>query len=240
MNESLIREVANQVVQQSLLQNWRLYVVLLALALLAICANALLRRYFEKRGELLATNADLQEILRQLKSTTEVAEQVRAAVSHADWAAREWKTIRRIKLEELVEVSLSLEAWLDEQRSAWFFPGEKACGGRSPTDRVSMLSALYFPELAQVSTSLENAEHRAYAWIVNVAARAMQIPDIQTRGNYYEQVRPEWEPLYKEVRVAVKKTKTEAPFSCNRCVTSNPSIERTLSSKPVSASHVKR
>ncbi len=210
MNESLIREIANQVVQKSLLQNWMLYLVLLALALVAVCANALLTRYFEKRGELLATSADLQEVLRQLKSTTEVAEQVRAAVSHADWAAREWKTVRRTKLEELVEVSLSLVAWLDEQRSAWFFPGEKNCGGRTPTDRVSMLSALYFPELEQVSALLENAERRAYAWIVNVAAHAMQIPDIQARGNHYEIVRREWEPLYQEVLVAIAKTKTEA------------------------------
>ena len=124
MNESLIREVANQVVQESLLQNWWLYAVILAITLLTVCTSTLLKRYFEKRGEVLATSADLQEILRQLKSTTEVAEQVRAAVSHADWAAREWKTIRRTKLEELVEVSLSLEAWLDEQRSAWLFPRE--------------------------------------------------------------------------------------------------------------------
>lgn len=210
MNESLIREVANHVVQESLLQNWRLYAVLLALALLAVCANALLTRYFEKRGEVLATSADLQEVLRQLKSTTEVAEQVRAAVTHADWVAREWKTVRRTKLEELVEVSLSLEAWLDEQRSAWFFPSEKARGGRSPTDRVSMLSALYFPELEQVSTSLENSERRAYAWIVDVAVRAMQIPDVQARGTHYEEVRLEWLPLYQEVRVAVANTKTEA------------------------------
>jgi hypothetical protein len=210
MNESLIREVANQVVNESLLQNWRLYAFILALTLLAVCSNALLKRYFEKRGEVLATSADLQEVLRQLKSTTEVAEQVRAAVSHADWAAREWKTVRRTKLEELVEVSLSLEAWLDEQRSAWFFPSDKARGGRPPTDRVSMLSALYFPELEQVSSSLEGAERKAYAWIVNVAVQSMQIPDIQARGNYYEQARYDWNPLYQEVRVAVARIKAEA------------------------------
>jgi len=210
MNESLIREVANQVVQESLLQNWRVYAVILAITLLTVCTSALLKRYFEKRGEVLATSADLQEILRQLKSTTEVAEQVRAAVSHADWAAREWKTIRRTKLEELVEVSLSLEAWLDEQRSAWLFPSEKARGGLPPTDRVSVLSSLYFPEMENVSSSLESAERRAYAWIVDLAVRGMQIPDIQARGNYYEQARSEWEPLYREVRSAVAQIKTAA------------------------------
>lgn len=210
MNEPLIREIANQVVQESILQNWKVYSVLAALAVLAICAGAFLTRYFEKRGELLATSADLQEVLRQLKSTTEVAEQVRATVSHADWATREWKTVRRTKLEELVEASLSLEAWLDQQRSAWFFPSEARRGGRPPTDRTSMLAALYFPELERASASLEDAQRKAYAWIVNASVRATEIADVGARGRFFEQMRPEWLPLYQAARSAVEQAKTEA------------------------------
>ena len=139
-----------------------------------------------------------------------MAEQVRSAVSHADWVAREWKSLRRTKLEELVEVAQSLETWLDEQRSAWLFPGDATRGGPTPMDRVSMLTALYFPELEHVSASIERSGRGAYAWIVNTAVRGMQIADVQARGNYYEQASGEWVPLYNEVRAAITRTRAEA------------------------------
>jgi hypothetical protein len=111
MREALIKEIALQVVQQGLLSNWLFYAVILALSLVSGVIGAYLSKYFGKRGETAATKADFDEIIRQLKKTTEASEEVRSAVSHADWVAREWKTIRRIKLEELVDSAVSVKAW---------------------------------------------------------------------------------------------------------------------------------
>ena len=82
-------------------------------------------------------------MLRQLEATTKITEQVKVAVSHEDWIAREWKAIRRTKLEELVETAVSLTRWLDHQRSVLFFSVEQK-SPEPPGDRVSMLVALYF------------------------------------------------------------------------------------------------
>lgn len=113
LNEALIKEIALQVVQQGLLSNWLFYAVLLALSLVSGVIGAYLSKYFGKRGETAATKADFDEILKQLQATTKISEEVRSAVSHADWVAREWKTIRRIKLEELVNSAMSVSDWAD-------------------------------------------------------------------------------------------------------------------------------
>ncbi len=170
MSEALLKEIALQVVQQGLLSNWRFYAILLPLIFISGAAGAYLGKYFGKRGELYATKADFDEILRQLAKTTEVAEQVRSAVSHADWAAREWKTIRRIKLEELVQCAISVDEWLDYKLSALsdivnqyyiqvsnerILDSKKISRYPLEAQRVYMISSLYFSDFPELSKQCE-------------------------------------------------------------------------------------
>ncbi len=111
MREALIKEIALQVVQQGLLSNWLFYAVILAVSLVSGVIGAYLSKYSGKRGEQAAIKADFKEILKQLQVTTKISKEVRSAVSHTDLVALEWKTIRRIKLEELVNSAMSVKDW---------------------------------------------------------------------------------------------------------------------------------
>src|SRR6266568_1404061 len=172
MTETLTRELVLQIVQQGLIENWRFYAILLSLLFLSTAAGVFLVKYLGKRAEVYATRSDLHEVLRQLKATTELTEQVKVAVSHADWLAREWKAIRRSKLEELVESAISLTQWLDHQRSVSFFQVEQK-NPAPPADRVDMLTSLYFPELEVESAALIHAQNAAYAWITSIASKSL-------------------------------------------------------------------
>jgi hypothetical protein len=136
--------------------------LVIALSLIFGAIGAYLSKYLGKRGETAATKADFDEILQQLKKTTEISEQVRSAVSHADWVMREWKTIRRIKLEELVYSAISVDSWLDQHMIAYHgivfelspdsFPDERSKNmeirsSPSPAVKSAMIAKLYFSDL---------------------------------------------------------------------------------------------
>lgn len=108
MNETLIREIADSIIRTQLLENWQLYAILGCLVFLTSVAGNWVGSYIKKRAETYATKADLQEVLEQIRATTNATEQVRVSVSHADWVSKEWKTIRRLKLEELLLTVYSL------------------------------------------------------------------------------------------------------------------------------------
>jgi hypothetical protein len=146
MNEALIQQIAQSIVKQEITGNWLIYVILIALSLLSGTAVSFCGAYLRKRGETYATKADFEELVNQLKTTTRVAEEVKTAIAKADWAEREWQTLRKVKLEELLEAMNASDTYLtQEQGHVWFQgppPDEK-----SQITKFEALAALYFPEL---------------------------------------------------------------------------------------------
>lgn len=113
MSEELIRELAQQIVSDGLLNNWMFWTLLLAVSFVGAVASAFVTTYIRKRGETYATKADLAELVAQLRTTTQAAEEVRIAIAHADWSSKEWKVLRRVKLEELLDAVHSTQDWLE-------------------------------------------------------------------------------------------------------------------------------
>lgn len=146
MSEALLRELAERIVREQFLLQWPIYGLMFAIAVVVVFIAAYLGAYAKKRGEAFATKADFRDLLDQLKATTAVAEEVKAQVSHADWATRELKTIRRVKLEELLQTVYELEAWQDLERSFRVFNSGNE-PGRYPLPKIELLVGLYFPEL---------------------------------------------------------------------------------------------
>jgi hypothetical protein len=147
MSEAMIRELATAIAQQHLLANWQWYLLMIALLIVGAAAGALAGGYLKQRGESYATKADFSEILARLEQTTAIAEEVKAAVHHADWSAKEWKMARRVKLEALMEALYSTMEWFERLRAESLFRGEVA--GTNPLPKFVMLSRLYWPETFQ-------------------------------------------------------------------------------------------
>lgn len=146
MNETMLRELAEQIAKEQFLLQWPVYALMLAVALVVGVGSAYLGAYARKRGDSFATKTDFDELLAQLKATTAVAEEVKASVSHSDWAARERRTLQRLKLEELLQAVHELLLWQDDERKKCIF-GSTKDSGPSPLPKVERLTSLYFPVL---------------------------------------------------------------------------------------------
>lgn len=167
MSETLIREIANQILREGIVDNWLTYAILLALMVISGAISTYGANYLRKRAETYATKADFDELLRQLRATTEVAESVRSAIAKTDWAEREWQALRKVKLEELLTAMHASTHHLDAEQNARFFD-ERMPVEASPIWRVEALSNLYFPELF-AETSAFAASYAEYrSWVIDV------------------------------------------------------------------------
>lgn len=146
MSDKVIREIAEKIVQEQILENWLFYVLLLAMIAIGSVVSAFVTAYFKKRGESYATKADFDALIAQLEITTQTAEEVKTQIAHSDWTAKQWKTLRRIKLEELMNSINKLIQWLDEERAIRLH-GESVEDRYPPMENIQTLANLYFPEL---------------------------------------------------------------------------------------------
>jgi len=146
LNETLLRHIAEQIAREQFLLQWPIYALMVMIALVVGFAAAFLGAYAKKRGESYATKADFDNLLKQSKATATVAEEVKAAISHADWAARELKTLRRMKLEELLQAVHEVQAWQDLNVNFRIYNSGTEPGA-SPLPKVERVAGLYFPEL---------------------------------------------------------------------------------------------
>ena len=167
MTPTLIREIAETVVREQLLENWKFYLLLLAITLVATVGSAFLTNYIRKRAETYASKADLLELVRQLEATTKAAEEVKTAISHADWSTREWKSLRRTKLEELLTTVYDVRHWLDVDMNVRFF-NEKKTEAKSPIWKLEVVSRLYFPELHEETRELSLVYTQYTHWMLSI------------------------------------------------------------------------
>ena len=145
MNSELIREVAAAIVAEQILFNWQFYFLIAAVSLVVHVVGTAVGTYVGKRSETKAMAASLNEILRQLKATTEVAEGVRLQLAKADWMDKEWRTIRRVKLEELLATANQM---VDGIPGAFSTEGDVTFAADG--ERLNLLCTLYFPDLRDV------------------------------------------------------------------------------------------
>lgn len=212
MQLDLIREITEAIVREQIILNWRFYALIGGLCFLASVAGHWLASYLKRRGETFATKADMQEILRQLSETTRVTEEVRSVISQADWAAREWRTTRRLKLEELLSSAYSLDQWLDLQRSKWVYD-EAVTADEAPMERMKLLAMLYFPELQAEATAVWIAHQNAFTFILGIGKRthaSRNTKDVNAHQIALNEFAEGWKPLYQSARIAIAALESKA------------------------------
>jgi len=182
----------------------------MAIALVVGFAAAFIGAYAKKRGESFATKADMDALVAQVKATTAVAEEVRASVSHADWVTRELKTLRRLKLEELLQAVHEVQAWQDLERGRVVFNSSND-SGPSPLPKVERISGLYFPEL-QATVHQFSQKHRQMMIEILQAGQNILVArhDVVAQQNARQQFAGTWALLYQEQLRAVSTIETQA------------------------------
>ena len=196
MSDALIREIAEQIARQQLYAQWPLWLGMLCIALVVGFGASYIGSYGKKRGENLATKADFDDLLAQLRATTTLTEEVRSEVARADWATRELKVLRRTKLEELLQAVHEVQAWHDSENAIRLY-GSTDAPKASPVPQVERLAGLYFPELSAEITAFCQL-HR------QMAIRTLQAhSEIVVAGSNTAEARAararfqaDWMPLY--------------------------------------------
>lgn len=174
MDASTVAAIAQKIVEDQFLLNWKFYLIQLGIVLLAVAAANFLSAYFKGRGASLATKADFDELLRQLRATTETTESIRRTISHEDWSIREFKMLRRSKLEELMLALYDAHHWLAKERNASLY-AEPANETADPMNRVKVIAGLYFPELHVEILQFQTAYWAYQSWANDAKAKLLPL-----------------------------------------------------------------
>lgn len=210
MLDPILRQAIEEAVRGSLLENWRFYGLVAVVSLVAAVIGNFLSAYVRKRGEALATKADFEGLLDQLRTGTKATEDIKVAVQHSDWISREWKVVRRTKLEELLDNAYATEHWIDASRNRWFFQGPEESVS-DPMDKVKRLCALYFPELKAEVLALSAATSAAVEWILKTATQlAAAGSDVAARQRIMDAGLPSWATHYGAVIRAISQLEEKA------------------------------
>jgi hypothetical protein len=113
----------------------------------AAAVGAYVGSYLKERGKAQALKRDFDDVLSQLQRSVQATEEIRQAVSFADWTAREWNGIRRVKIESFVEMLSEFESYESKTRSDLFHQNLTTPNGNPMYAKLSMIVTLYLPEL---------------------------------------------------------------------------------------------
>lgn len=212
MQPDLVREISELIVRDQLLLNWKFYFLVAAIGSLAGVAGYWVAPYLKKRAETFATKADMEEVLRQVAQTTRATEEVKSAFSRADWATREWRTIRRIKLEELLSSAYALGKWLETHRSKWLHASDTEVSDE-PMDRITVLATLYFPDLKPEADVVVTTHRNALMYILEMSKEPRNAKLANDTAAYtagLDKFTEGWMPNYAATRVALAALEAKA------------------------------
>jgi hypothetical protein len=227
MDKDLIAEIARQIVNEQILTNWRVYAVILCLGIISAACGAFGNSYLSKRGEHAATTADFDRLTAQLAEQVRVTKNIETSMSHSDWERREYRTVRRTKLEELMTALYEARQWVDENSNRLLWTEKPAGKANTPIRKVMMLSSLYFPEFSADAILLFDAHQDMAGWAFKTEARLdrvrreiasaredglMDLVDAResAKADIERDATDEYFPLYKSFAAAIFHIETSA------------------------------
>lgn len=84
----LIQGIAEQIVNEQLLSNWRFYLLIVGLSFVGGALGNFAWAYFSTRGKALATKADWENILKQVSQTTSTTENIKSNIQRSSWRSQ--------------------------------------------------------------------------------------------------------------------------------------------------------
>jgi len=81
MNEQQIQALAHEIINQTILEHWGFWLLVVAIAVIAGAAAVWGGSYFAKRGAVKVAKTDRDEIIAQLRRNARATEAVKSAIS---------------------------------------------------------------------------------------------------------------------------------------------------------------
>ncbi|EKO3808004.1 MULTISPECIES: hypothetical protein [Vibrio] len=168
MDKDLIKAIAQEIVSDTIFNNYQIYVVIIAISVISAAITSLVSSYYKKRGEDLATKANQQDIVAHLEVTTEAAEKVKAVVAKELQEQLGHKVLLREKLEAIFSHTFELELWLEKSRTEAFKKISPDIND-SPLSKIEMYQAIYFCEVSEELKDLQSAYYPVLTFVLKIA-----------------------------------------------------------------------
>lgn len=164
MTSEQISELAKAIVNEEVLINWQFYVLIILLGSIGGYIGNFINSYAKKRGENLATKADMNEIKSQLTSTTKITAKIKNDIEHQVWHKQQIETLKRNKLEEYLQFIYIVQEDLSKDMNNKYFNTNESIDVHA-MNKATMLQKLYFPELENTHSKLLNIYNLFKLWI---------------------------------------------------------------------------
>jgi hypothetical protein len=150
MTPAMIVDLARAIANEQVHQNWGFYLLWLAVIAIAAFSGSWIRSYAADAGKFKAIQRNFEVVLDQLERSTSATTQIQLALNHQDWSTREFKMLRREKLELLLLALYEVREWASQMVIADVDNGVDVAS--SPINKFVVMSRLYFPELGDRTT----------------------------------------------------------------------------------------
>ena len=211
MDKTIITELVKDIINNEVFMNWKSYLILLSVIVIGNFFSNFLKSYSTKRGEHLATRADLDEIIKQQKILTETTETIRNEIQHSLWKKKELITIKRQKLEELLTLVYDQQEWIDQEQGHILFHVEENFKSE-PINRIYMISRLYFPEIVPSTLILKAVNLKYSKWLLD---GQKEILEKQRAGEQICTSSDQHREKYTEVRTALIDAVSKIEDACS-------------------------
>lgn len=146
MDQKIAELLARQIASEFVAAQSAYWIVIALISAVLTAVGAWMGAYFAKRGEAKALCDGFDQIKLQLEITTRTVEAIKIDIAHDDWTQREYKTLRRVKLEALLFSASAAYDYVDDVRDHYIFDGPVP-SRPNPVDTLTSIVALYFPEV---------------------------------------------------------------------------------------------
>jgi hypothetical protein len=169
-----IFDIAKLIAEGKVADDYQFFIILAVLALLTGLVVWFVAPYLGERGKLLAMAEKLEERLNDIRQTTEAAENVRTRIAHSDWTTKEYKTLLRNKLEQLMGAAYKTKSACEADANfKQDTPGDKFTS-KEPSLEVELLSAMYFRVIEIEVRNFIVAHTNFSIWLNNAQCKLAQ------------------------------------------------------------------
>lgn len=174
-SDATLNAIAHQLIENRTAENFQFWIVYGVLALVFAAVVAITTAYFMERGKVLAATDSLNARLDELRRATAASEQVKTSIAHDDWTVKEYKTLRRNKLEQLMTASFKVVLASETDVEFKFEEVQYEIKSREFMIEVNQLAALYFSEFAAETDAIATTQAKLAEWLINSRSKLRQL-----------------------------------------------------------------
>jgi len=216
MNATDVENIAQLILDQTIVDDWYFYAILLGVSILGAFFGSFIRGYGNEKAKYSAIESSLETIKKQVSETTKVSEEIKKDIELQIWKAKEKQSLKREKLEEYVTTIYLVRDNNHLKMENKIFNSNNAFDDHT-WNKANMLQKLYFPELLVEHNEFRKAQVSFDKWLTDgmqikvsqmKAGNTPQIPD-KDHMELYSEIQNNFNPALMAIDEKAEKIASE-------------------------------